>query len=237
MHDLETGRARSRPRMNSKRTVGAGLVPARAQVVQAARTGRPSTVPQFNTGRDKPVPYRPVPKSCKPHARDQPPAPCANSKRDVPTRCRIIRRHLARDGRRTCDLSSSCSPWSPAWPAPKTGIPRNTARTTRSAPSTSSPRRRSSRRRGSCGRAVRIRSAWSPGGTRRPTHPGTTPSPSSNRGRTPVPRWGPTAPPATTTCSIRGWGSAARSTALGTSAPITSTTTGTTRRTSSPRGA
>ena len=52
---------------NSKRDgVGAGLVPARAGVVQALDTGRAEpggVLPQFKTGRDKPVPYGSVVRS------------------------------------------------------------------------------------------------------------------------------------------------------------------------------
>ena len=45
MHEFNTG------------GVGAGLVPARAKVVQAERTGPTPAMHEFNTGRDKPVPY------------------------------------------------------------------------------------------------------------------------------------------------------------------------------------
>ena len=40
----------------SGRAVGAGLVPAHAQVVQADRTGRPSAVLEFDRGGDEPRP-------------------------------------------------------------------------------------------------------------------------------------------------------------------------------------
>ena len=80
--------------------VGAALVAARAGFVQAVATGaaapaaatlvvaRPGRLHQFETGRDKPVPYRPGPASCMDARRDgrhpsptAGPASCVNSRR------------------------------------------------------------------------------------------------------------------------------------------------------------